>query len=144
MKIFTMIVAVMLLLGVSLSAEIQAQETSPANPYSGDFWSRSTLTGDWGGARNDLAKKGVTFDLSLTQAYQGIVSGGKERVWHYGGHGDLNIHVDTQKLGLWPGGFFNAEVEGNYNNSVNGEEAWSFANAKVPKSSASEWSRWSE
>src|SRR5208283_2652106 len=30
------------------------------------------------------------------------------------------INVDTQKLGLWPGGFFNAEVEGNYNKSVNG------------------------
>jgi porin len=121
MKIFTMIVAVMLLLGVSLSAEIQAQETSPANPYSGDFWSRSTLTGDWGGARNDLAKKGVTFDLSLTQTYQGIVSGGKDRVWQYSGRGDLTINVDTQKLGLWPGGFFNAEVEGNYNKSVNGQ-----------------------
>jgi porin len=121
MKRFTMIVAVMLLLGVSLSAEIQAQETSPANPYSGDFWSRSTLTGDWGGARDDLAKKGVTFDLSLTQVYQGVVDGGKNKLWNYGGRGDLNINVDTQKLGLWPGGFFNAEVEGNYNKSVNGE-----------------------
>ena len=25
--------------------------------YSGDFLKRSTLTGDWGGARNELAKK---------------------------------------------------------------------------------------
>lgn len=119
MKRSTMIVAVMLLLGVSLSAEIQAQETAPANPYSGDFWSRSTLTGDWGGVRNDLAKKGVTFDVSLTQVYQGVVSGGKDELWKYGGRGDLTINVDTQKLGLWPGGFFTAEVEGNYNESVN-------------------------
>jgi porin len=115
------IVAVIILFGISLSVHAGAQETPPANTYSGDFWSRSTLTGDWGGARNDLAKKGVTFDLSLTQAYQGIVSGGKERVWHYGGHGDLNIHLDTQKLGLWPGGFLTVEVEGNYGNSVNSE-----------------------
>jgi porin len=115
------IAAVIILFGISLSVNAGAQETPPANAYSGDFWSRSTLTGDWGGARNDLAKKGVTFDLSLTQAYQGIVSGGKERVWHYGGHGDLNIHVDTQKLGLWPGGFLTVEVEGNYGNSVNSE-----------------------
>jgi porin len=116
----TVIVAAVLLFGIVFGVNAVAQETSPSKPYSGDFWSRSTLTGDWGGARNNLAEKGITFDLSLTQAYQGIVSGGKERVWHYGGHGDLNINVDTGKLGLWPGGFFAVEVEGNYNESVNG------------------------
>ena len=57
--------------------------------------------------------------MSLTQVYQGIVGGGKDILWKYGGRGDLTINVDTQKLGLWPGGFFNAEVEGNYNESVN-------------------------
>jgi porin len=120
MKRFTMIVAVMLLFGVSLSAEIQAQLPSPATPYPGDFWSRPTLTGDWGGVRNDLAKQGVTFDLSLTQVYQGVTGGGKNSRWEYGGTGDLTISVDTQKLGLWLGGFLNVEVEGNYNESVNG------------------------
>ncbi|OPX94187.1 MAG: Carbohydrate-selective porin, OprB family [Syntrophorhabdus sp. PtaU1.Bin002] len=112
--------AVIVLFGIFLGVNAGAEETPPANTYSGDFWSRSTLTGDWGGARNDLAKKGVTFDLSLTQAYQGIVDGGKKELWKYGGHGDLTIHADTQKLGLWPGGFFTVEVEGNYNKSVNG------------------------
>jgi porin len=114
-------VAVIVLFGISLNVKARAQETFPANPYSGNFWSRSTLTGDWGGARNDLATKGVTFDLSLTQAYPGIVSGGKEEVWKYGGRGDFTINVDTQKLGLWPGGFFTVEVEGNYGESVNRE-----------------------
>ena len=113
--------AVIILFGVVLSVNAWAQETPPANTYAGDFWSRSTLTGDWGGARNGLAKKGIAFDLSLTQAYQGIVDGGKKELWKYGGHGDLTIHADTQKLGLWPGGFLTVEVEGNYNNSVNGE-----------------------
>jgi porin len=112
--------AVLILFGISLSANAGAAETPPASTYSGDFWSRSTLTGDWGGARNDLAKKGVTFDLSLTQIYQGTVDGGKKERWEYGGRGDLNIHADTGKLGLWPGGFFAVEVEGNYNESVNG------------------------
>ena len=114
-------VAVIVLFGISLSVKAWAQEISSANPYSGDFWSRSTLTGDWGGVRNDLAKKGVTFDLSLTQVYQGILVGGKDELWKYSGRGDLTINVDTQKLGLWPGGFFTAEVEGNYNKSVNGK-----------------------
>ncbi len=91
----------------------------PAGPYSGDILTRSTLTGDWGGARNLLSSKGVTIDLSLTQITQGVVSGGKRSNWEYGGRGDLNLLIDTGKLGLWPGGFLTAELEGNFGNSVN-------------------------
>jgi porin len=98
-------------------------ETTPApaaRPYSGDLWHRSILTGDWWGLRNDLAAKGITFNLSLTQIGQGVVEGGKKEAWEYGGRGNLTIKVDTQKLGLWPGGFLTLEVEGNFNKSVNG------------------------
>jgi porin len=101
-------------------APTMAQTFSPA-PYSGDIWHRSTLTGDWWGVRNDLAAKGITLDMSLTQIYQGIVDGGKDEDWEYGGRGDLTINVDTQKVGLWPGGFFTVEVEGNFTDSVNGK-----------------------
>jgi porin len=87
--------------------------------YSGDLLSRSTLTGDWGGTRNDLAAKGLTFDAKLTQIEQGVVDGGKSGAWEYGGRGDLTFHLDTQKLGLWPGGFLNVELEGNWSDSVN-------------------------
>jgi porin len=65
--------------------------------------------------RNELATKGVTLDMSLTQAAQGIVRGGKDTGWQYsGGRGDIILNVDTQKLGLWPGGFLNVEAEGNF------------------------------
>lgn len=50
-----------------------AAEAAPLAPYSGDFLTRSTLSGDWWGMRNQLAEKGVTIDMSLTQATQGIV-----------------------------------------------------------------------
>jgi porin len=100
---------------MSLAAHGRAAEAPAANPYSGDIWSRSTLSGDWGGLRNQLAEKGVTIDMSLTQAAQGIVHGGKETGWQYsGGRGDINLHLDTGKLGLWPGGFLNVEAEGNF------------------------------
>ena len=56
-----------------------ADQAFPQGPYSGDLWNRSTLTGDWFGVRNDLAAKGVTVDMSLTQIYQGIVGGGQGR-----------------------------------------------------------------
>ncbi len=103
----------------SIDVRTQAAAAESADPYSGDFFSRSTLTGDWGGARNDLAAKGITFDASLTQVEQGVVSGGKNGSWEYGGRANLKGLLDTQKLGWWPGGFFSAELEGNWSASVN-------------------------
>jgi len=119
MKHSTIIALVLFLLGMSLiSTQAGAEDTS--STYSGDLLNRSTLTGDWGGARNELAAKGVTIDLSLTQVEQGVVGGGKDSTWEYGGRGDLTVNADSQKLGLWPGGFMNLEVEGNFSRSVNG------------------------
>jgi porin len=107
----TSLFLIVILLGVKLGA----QEAPPASPYSGDLWRRSTLTGDWWGIRNQLAEKGVTLDMSLTTAAQGIVGGGKQAGWQYsGGRGDFILNLDTQKLGLWPGGFLNFEAEGNF------------------------------
>ena len=62
--------------------------------------SRSTLTGDWGGFRNEWAQKGITFDFNITQIGQGVVNGGKSGAWQYGGRGDLIINLDSQKLGF--------------------------------------------
>jgi porin len=122
MKRMTKVLGVIMLAIVMLGLDVEATlaQTSSTAPYSGDIWSRSTLTGDWFGVRNDLAAKGITFDMNLIQVYQGIVEGGKDDAWKYGGRGNLTINVDTQKLGLWPGGHFTVEVEGNFTNSVNG------------------------
>src|SRR5215470_16238090 len=119
MKKFTITMTVLAVLGISLNIQVGAQDTTPKDPYAGDFWSRSTLTGDWGGLRNEWAQKGVTIDLNVTQIGQGVVNGGKSSAWQYGGRGDLTINLDSQKLGLWPGGFFNLELEGNWARSVN-------------------------
>ncbi len=118
MKSRTSAIAVLclVLLAASLATPAAAEEETT---YSGDLLSRSTLTGDWGGARNDLAAKGLTFDANVTQIEQGVVDGGKSSSWQYGGRGDLTFHLDTQKLGLWPGGFLTAELEGNWSDSIN-------------------------
>jgi hypothetical protein len=34
-----------------------------------------------------------------------VINGGKNGAWQYGGRGDIVMNVDSQKLGLWPGGF---------------------------------------
>src|SRR5258705_1512348 len=42
----------------------------------GDFKDRTQLTGDWGGVRTKLARRGYFFDLYTTTAYQDVASGG--------------------------------------------------------------------
>ena len=119
MKKSTIIVTAIFFIVICLGAPVRAQDTSSKDPYAGDIWSRSTLTGDWGGLRNEWAQKAVTIDLNVTQIGQGVVNGGKSGAWQYGGRGDLTINLNSQKLGLWPGGFFNLELEGNWALSVN-------------------------
>lgn len=66
-------------------------------------------------AQRDLAAKGVTIDMNLTQAGQGIVHGGKDTGWQYvGGRGNITLNLDSHKLGLWPGGSLTVEAEGNF------------------------------
>lgn len=109
------------LLATTLRTPGRAQDPPAPPPYVGGIITESsTLTGDWRGARNDLAAKGITLDASVTQVEQGVVSGGKDGSWEYGGRGDLTGNLDTGKLGLWPGGFLTVELEGNWNSSVNG------------------------
>lgn len=96
-----------------------ADEAAPP-PYTGGIITEtSTLTGDWRGYRNEVAAKGVTLDASVTQIEQGVVSGGKDSQWEYGGRGILTGKLDTQKAGLWPGGFLTVKLEGNWADSVN-------------------------
>src|SRR5271165_1501681 len=74
--------------------------------WGGDGWSRPRLTGDWGGLRDELGKKGVVFDVDLLLTPQDVVSGGRNTGGKFWGNADYTINVDTGKLGLWPGGFF--------------------------------------
>ncbi len=107
MKIVKILVAFALVQSFSVSAGLYAGEAPEATPYSGDIWTRSTLSGDWGGLRNQLAAKGVTLDMNFTQATQGIVHGGKQTGWQYsGGRGDINLHVRHAKVGLMARGIF--------------------------------------
>ena len=112
--------AASLFVGLTLLSVLARADNAP-RIYSGDIWNRTTLTGDWGGARNELAAKGVTADLDVTQIEQGVVSGGKERNWEYGGHGALTVNFDSGKLGLWSGTLLTLALEGNFSNSVNND-----------------------
>lgn len=115
----TLIIMVLCLLasgGAALAAE-SSKPAIDATPYSGNLWDRSTLTGDWGGARNDLVNQGVTFDLSLTQVWQKVVQGGLSSSSEYSGRYNATMNIDFQKAGLWPGAFLMVEAEGKYTES---------------------------
>ncbi len=62
------------------------------------IWDRDKLTGDWGGLRSNLSKRGIDIDLRLSQYYQGVTSGGVDTNSEYGGTMDYRINVDAGKL----------------------------------------------
>lgn len=102
------------------AAGSQAQTVPPAPNYSGPIAERSTLTGDWGGSRNELAKQGITLALTLTQFYQGLAAGDGDHDFKYGGKADLLLNADLSKLGFWKGLSLTVHGEYNYGQSING------------------------
>src|SRR5262249_11618755 len=92
---------------VNSSGSEIAQADAPKPSYGGDFSTRSKLTGDWGGARDRWAQKGVTIDFDAFYTLQWLADGGTGSGEDLGNtlSGDLVFQLDTGKAGLWPGGF---------------------------------------
>ncbi len=98
--------------------EARAQLVQAPETYAGDLWSRPRLTGDWGGLRDTLAKRGVVLDVDLLQTLQGVASGGRDTGVEYGGLADYTLQLDTHRLGLWPGGLLKLHAESKFGDSV--------------------------
>jgi len=105
------------ILFLALSSAL-AMAQMPAPNYNGDFWSRPGLTGDWGGLRNQLAEKGVTFEADFGSILQSVVDG-RDTTTRWSGWNQVILKLDSQKLGLWPGGFLMLRGEAAYNHPVN-------------------------
>lgn len=93
----------------------------PVPDYSGDFWQRSYLTGDWGGTRSDLADRGVQFNVTFTQYVQSIVDGGRSEDTAYGGRLQYTADLDLMRMGLLEGALVSFRAETRYGESVNGQ-----------------------
>jgi porin len=89
-----------------LSDQASAQPVDGPATWGGDLLSRPRLTGDWGGLRDEIGKKGIVLDVDLLMTPQVVVGGGRSTGGSFWGNLDYTLNVDTQKLGLWPGGFF--------------------------------------
>lgn len=90
-----------------------------ATARSESFWTRDTLTGNWGGLRTGLAERGVIVELSSTGYYAGLLSGGvADDEFDFGGRADLLIHTDFGRLGLWDGGGLHIHAESRFGDAA--------------------------
>ena len=101
-----------------MAGPASAQPVDIPATWGGDLWSRPRLTGSWGGLRDALGKKGVVLDLDLLQLPQVVASGGRDEVARYFGLAEYTLNVDTQKLGLWPGGFLRVQGMSGFGQTV--------------------------
>ncbi len=93
----------------------------PIPNYQGDLLHRGRLTGDWNGARINLANRGVQIDADYTQYFQSIASGGLDEASRYGGHLDYLVHLDLMRMDVLDGALLTLRAETRYGKSVNAE-----------------------
>ncbi len=111
--------------GPASDAQPQLQPASGAmsaaytSPFDGNVWERKYLLGSAGGLRDQLASQGVQINISSTQFYQGVASGGARQGFEYAGRNDYLVNVDGEKAGLWRGFFVTLHGETRYGDSIN-------------------------
>ncbi len=87
--------------------------------YTGDLWTRSRLTGDWGGTRTEWANKGIQFETIFTQTMQSVVDGGRDTATRYGGSIDYVLNLDLIRMGILPGALVKFRGETRYGEAIN-------------------------
>lgn len=90
-KIIALIVALFLF---SASAYSYAEEKLPE-------WNIDTLTGNWGGLRDNLYKLGIDIGLTHKSDVLSNVSGGLKRGSAWEGHSEIRANFDLEKLLNW-------------------------------------------
>ncbi len=75
--------------------------TKPAPEPSDDFFTRETMTGDWGGTRSRWKEKGIELEFKLSNFVQGIASGGVSNDTEYNGKFEMEWKFDLGKVAGW-------------------------------------------
>jgi porin len=91
----------------------------PVPDFTGDIWTRAKLTGDWFGLRTKMANNGVQLDVDNVHTFQSVTSGGLDTTSRYLGNAEIVLKLDSQKMGLWPGGFLLVRGEAPFGAGVN-------------------------
>ena len=91
----------------------------PVPDFTSGIWERAKLTGDWGGLRSKMANNGVQLDVDTVHMFQNVTSGGIDTTGKYVGTAEIVLKLDSQKMGLWPGGFLLVKGEAAFKKGVN-------------------------
>lgn len=107
---------------------------------------RPSLLGGPDSIKESLADRGILFDASLTQFYQGQVSGSDDNRWRYGGKGVARLTIDGSRFGLWDGFFVSLHQDVVFGRSVDEVDngavlfanfAWAFPDDKFSQADTS-------
>lgn len=104
-----MLFAVLFFLGISYFSNTFASVDKPKS-----FWQWDTITGDWWGARQDLADKGVNFEFVYTGEVAANTKGGLKTGATYLDNLDLSVTMDMEKIAGWKGATFFVYGLGNW------------------------------
>ena len=74
----------------------------------------------WFKISRSLEDCGIKFEGELSQFYQGVSSGGLQREFRYGGHGEYNAELDFGKICGWDGFSLELGSEHRFGENVNG------------------------
>lgn len=96
MKAKLLVLAVLLATSV-INIQASAEEASLPN------WQEETLTGNWGGLRASLYKKGVDIGFTHKSDFLANTSGGLKRGSAWLGHTEVRLTLDLEKLWGWNG-----------------------------------------
>ena len=116
-------------LAVIAPAHGVAADFEPPAPEPGLF-DQKYLTGNWGGARDELAAHGFIFDFQLTQFYQGLMSGTGSKQGEYGGKADYQMFFIGDQVGI-KGLTVALHGETRFGNDVNGVAPFTPPNASM-------------
>ncbi|NOZ23197.1 MAG: carbohydrate porin [Planctomycetes bacterium] len=85
-----------------------AEPTRSIDNFTKPLWQWRHATGDWGGLRNRLNEGGITPEVIYTGEVFSNWHGGinTNDATEYLSNLDMTLTLDTEKLGLWPGGTF--------------------------------------
>jgi len=103
---------------IATSFQVLAMPEAVPETWGGDLATRPRLTGDWGGLRDDMARKGIMLDADVYWTPQAITSGGRDTGSSDWGNAVIALTVDTGKLGLWPGGYFKVQTISSFGDNL--------------------------
>jgi porin len=110
--------ALLALAALGAAAQAHAQPVDVPPTWGGDMATRPRLTGDWDGTRDAMGKKGIVLDVDLLLTPQSVLSGGRSTGTALWGNLTYTLNVDSQKAGLWRGGFLKLEGMSGFGNNV--------------------------